>query len=148
VNISDIITPKSIIPALKVKSKKKLMQLMSEKASELTNIDAREIFETITHRETLGSTGIGNGIAIPHGKLTNVKSIFGIFARLEAPIDFDALDDRPVDLVFLLLAPALSGSEHLKALSRIARIFREDSMVQTIRGTKDAGALFAILTDF
>ena len=118
----------------------------SEKAAEITGLSERDIFDTIMQREKLGSTGVGNGIAIPHGKLKNVAHITGIFARLESPVDFEALDDEPVDLVFMLLAPETAGADHLKALSRIARILREPDMVSKLRQTKDASALFAFLT--
>ena len=145
-DLSDLITQKSILPALKAGSKKQLMQLLSEKAAEITGLGERDIFDTIMQREKLGSTGVGNGIAIPHGKLKNIKGITGLFARLETPVDFEALDDEPVDLVFLLLAPETAGADHLKALSRIARILREPDMVAKLRGTKDATALYAFLT--
>ena len=101
-DLSDLVTQKSIIPSVKVASKKQLLQLLSEKAAEITGLSERDIFDTIMQREKLGSTGVGNGIAIPHGKLKNVGSITGIFARLETPVDFEALDDEPVDLVFML----------------------------------------------
>ena len=100
-DLSDLVTQKAILPALKAGSKKQLMQLLSEKAAEITGLGERDIFDTIMQREKLGSTGVGSGIAIPHGKLKNVKSITGLFARLETPVDFEALDDEPVDLVFL-----------------------------------------------
>ena len=145
-DLSDLVTQKAILPALKATSKKQLMQLLSEKASEITGIGERDIFDTIVQREKLGSTGVGNGIAIPHGKLKSIKSITGVFARLDAPVDFEALDDEPVDLVFLLLAPETAGADHLKALSRIARILREPDMVAKLRGTKDANAIYAFLT--
>lgn len=145
-DLSDLITQKSILPVLKAGSKKQLMQLVSEKAAEITGLGERDIFETVMQREKLGSTGVGNGIAIPHGKLKNIKAITGIFARLETPVDFEALDDEPVDLVFLLLAPETAGADHLKALSRIARILREPDMVAKLRGTRDAAALYAFLT--
>lgn len=145
-DLSDLVTQKSIMPSVKVASKKQLLQVLSEKAAEITGLSERDIFDTIMQREKLGSTGVGNGIAIPHGKLKNVGSITGIFARLETPVDFEALDDEPVDLVFMLLAPETAGADHLKALSRIARILREPDMVSKLRQTKDASALFAFLT--
>jgi nitrogen PTS system EIIA component len=145
-DLSDLVTQKSIMPSVKVASKKQLLQVLSEKAAEITGLSERDIFDTIMQREKLGSTGVGNGIAIPHGKLKNVGSITGIFARLETPVDFEALDDEPVDLVFMLLAPETAGADHLKALSRIARILREPDMVAKLRATKDASALFAFLT--
>lgn len=145
-DLSDLVTQKSIMPSVKVASKKQLLQVLSEKAADITGLSERDIFDTIMQREKLGSTGVGNGIAIPHGKLKNVSHITGIFARLETPVDFEALDDEPVDLVFMLLAPETAGADHLKALSRIARILREPEMVSKLRATKDASALFAFLT--
>jgi PTS system nitrogen regulatory IIA component len=146
-DLSDLVSQKSIMPSLKAGSKKQLLQLLAEKASQITGLSERDVFDTIMQREKLGSTGVGNGIAIPHGKLKNVKNITGIFARLETPVDFEALDDEPVDLVFMLLAPETAGADHLKALSRIARILREADMVKKLRATKDAAALFAFLTE-
>ena len=145
-DLSDLVTQKSILPVLKAGSKKQLMQILAEKAAEISGLPERDIFDTIMQREKLGSTGVGNGIAIPHGKLKSIKSITGIFARLESPVDFEALDDEPVDLVFLLLAPETAGADHLKALSRIARILREPDMVAKLRGTGDQAALYAFLT--
>jgi nitrogen PTS system EIIA component len=146
-DLSDLVTQKSIMPTLKAGSKKQLLQLLAEKAAQITGLGERDVFDTIMQREKLGSTGVGNGIAIPHGKLKNIKNITGIFARLESPVDFEALDDEPVDLVFMLLAPETAGADHLKALSRIARILREADMVSKLRGTKDAAALYAFLTE-
>jgi nitrogen PTS system EIIA component len=146
-DLSDLLTQKSIMPALKAGSKKQLLQLLAERAAQITGLVERDVFDTIMQREKLGSTGVGNGIAIPHGKLKNVKNITGIFGRLETPVDFEALDDEPVDLVFMLLAPESAGADHLKALSRIARILREPETVKKLRGTKDATALFAFLTE-
>ena len=96
-------------------------------------------------REKLGSTGVGNGIAIPHGKLPKLNKLFGLFARLDRPIDFEALDGQPVDLVFLLLAPEGAGADHLKALARVARLLREPDVVQKLRQSRDADALYAVL---
>jgi PTS system nitrogen regulatory IIA component len=144
-DLSDLIQPGAIIPSLKASSKKQLLQILAEKAAELTGLSEREVFETVTQRERLGSTGVGNGIAIPHGKLPNISKITGVFARLEQPVDFEALDDQPVDLVFLLLAPENAGADHLKALSRIARLLRDPDMVAKLRGTVDAQALHSFL---
>ena len=106
----------------------------------------REIFDTLLHRERLGSTGIGDGIAIPHGKLVQLTRIVGVFARLDRPVDFDALDDEPVDLVFLLLAPEGAGADHLKALARIARVLRDGDTATKLRASRDPAALYALLT--
>jgi len=146
-DLSDLIEVSAIMPALKANSKKQLLQLLAEKAAAVTELPERVIFDTILQRERLGSTGVGNGIAIPHGKLSGVKKIVGVFARLESPVDFEALDDQPVDLVFLLLAPEGAGADHLKALSRIARVLRDNETVTKIRGTRDASAIYALLSE-
>lgn len=145
-DLSDLLKPQAILPSLKAGSKKQLLQVLAEKAAELTGLAERDIFETVLQRERLGSTGTGSGIAIPHGKLKNLKSILGLFARLEKPVDFESFDDEPVDIVFLLLAPEHAGADHLKALSRIARILRDPDMVAKLRGTPDAAALYAFLS--
>lgn len=145
-DLSDLIEASAILPALKTNSKKQLLQMLAEKASAITGIPEREIFDTILQRERLGSTGVGNGIAIPHGKLPGVKAITGVFARLESPVEFEALDDQPVDIVFLLLAPEGAGADHLKALSRIARVLRDADTVAKIRGTRDANAIYQLLS--
>lgn len=145
-DLSDLIAADAVIPALKANSKKQILQMVSEKAAEFTGLPEREIFDTLLQRERLGSTGVGNGIAIPHGKLPGIKKITGVFARLETPVDFEALDDQPVDLVFLLLAPEGAGADHLKALSRIARLLRNHDIVSKIRGTDDAAAIYTCLS--
>jgi PTS system nitrogen regulatory IIA component len=144
-SLSDLLAPGAVVPALKVNSKKQVLQEISERAAALTGIGEREIFDILLQRERLGSTGVGNGIAIPHGKLARLPGIFGLFARLERPIDFEAIDGQPVDLVFLLLAPETAGADHLRALSRIARILRDPQVVAKLRATRDAQALHAIL---
>ena len=146
-DLTDLIDVPAIMPALKANSKKQLLQLLSERAATITGIPEREIFDTILQRERLGSTGVGNGIAIPHGKLAHLSSIVGIFARLESPVDFEALDDQPVDLVVLLLAPEGAGADHLKALSRIARVLRDPDMVAKLRATDSASGIYAFLSD-
>jgi PTS system nitrogen regulatory IIA component len=123
------------------------LQELAAKASKVTGLSEREIFDVILQRERLGSTGVGNGIAIPHGKLASVNSIVGIFARLDQPVDFEALDDQPVDLVFLLLAPEGAGADHLKALSRIARVLRDQDLVAKLRATDSASAIYAFLNE-
>jgi len=146
-DLSDLISPEAIIPALKANSKKQALQAVAEKAAQNTGIDERAIFETLLQREKLGSTGVGGGIAIPHGKLPKLTRIFGLFARLARPIDFEALDDQPVDLIFLLLAPEGSGADQLKALARIARHLREPGVAGKLRASADQAALYAVLTE-
>jgi len=145
--LSDFISPDSVVASLKAKSKKQLLQDLSVRAARLTGLSGRDIFDVLLQRERLGSTGLGHGIAIPHGKVQGLKRIVGLFARLAEPVDFDAVDGDPVDIVFLLLAPEGAGADHLKALARISRLLREGSAVEKLRASKDAAALYALLTE-
>ena len=144
-DLSDLLSAGAILPNLKVGSKKQVLQALSERAASITGLTEREIFDTVQQRERLGSTGVGHGIAIPHGKLARLDGLHGVFARLEKGIEFEALDEEPVDLVFLLLAPEGAGADHLKALSRIARAMRNTETVEKIRGTTDAEAIYDLL---
>lgn len=144
--LTDLITRDAILPAMKVGSKKQALQELSERAARQCGVPAREIFEALIQRERLGSTGIGSGIAIPHGKL-KVERIFGVFARIEKPIDFESLDGEPVDLVLLLLAPEKAGADHLKALARAARLLRSQSTTAKLRATRDPAMLYSILAE-
>ncbi|MBS8262386.1 PTS IIA-like nitrogen-regulatory protein PtsN [Roseibium polysiphoniae] len=145
-DLGDLLTKEAVIAGLKAKSKKQAIQEMSAKAAELTGLSEREVFDTLLQRERLGSTGVGNGIAIPHGKLTRLDRLVGLFARLDKPVDFDALDDEPVDLVFLLLAPEGAGADHLKALARIARQLRDAAVTKGIRSSSDPEEIYSLLT--
>lgn len=144
--VLDFLNADAVAPALRASSKKQALQELSAHAARLTGLEEREIFDALWQRERLGSTGIGEGIAIPHGKLPSVTRLFGFVARLDKPLDFEALDGQPVDLLFLLLAPEGAGADHLKALARIARVLREPGTVERIRATRDADVLYAILT--
>jgi PTS system nitrogen regulatory IIA component len=141
----DLVSPNAIIPALKVNGKKQALQEIAAKAAALTGQSDRAIFEILLQREKLGSTGVGNGVAIPHGKLAKLANVFGLFARLERPVDFEALDGQPVDLIFLLLAPEGAGADHLKALARVARLLRDPEVARKLRSSQDADALYAVL---
>jgi PTS system nitrogen regulatory IIA component len=144
--LSDLLAPNAIFPLLKVNNKKQMLQELSAEAAKSTGSDERKIFEILLQRERLGSTGIGHGVAIPHGKLPKIERIYGLFARLEKPIDFEALDGEPVDLVFLLLAPETAGADHLKALALIARLLRDSIIAKKLRNSRDANSLYAVLT--
>lgn len=146
-NLAEIVDSQSILPSLKAQNKKQLLQEVAHAAGKLTAIDHRVIFETLLQREKLGSTGLGHGIAIPHGKIPTLTRVYGLFARLATPVEFDAVDNEPVDLVFLLLAPEHAGADHLKALARISRLLRDHDMVAKLRGTDSAEGLYAILTE-
>jgi PTS system nitrogen regulatory IIA component len=142
-----LISPEAVIPSLKAKSKKQLLQELSARAARLSGVDERDIFDVLWQRQRLGSTGLGQGVAIPHGKLAALKRIVGIFARLAEPVDFDAVDGDPVDIVFLLLTPEAAGADHLKALARVSRLLRDSPAVEKLRASKDAAALYAVLTE-
>ena len=145
--LTDLIAANAVIPALKVNGKKQALQELASRAAELTGQNERAILEILMQREKLGSTGVGNGVAIPHGKLPKLGRLFGLFARLERGIDFEALDGQPVDLIFLLLAPEAAGADHLKALARVSRLLRNQQTTEKLRAANNAEALYAILTD-
>ena len=145
-DISDLILPESVIANLRVTSKKQALQELAKKAAELTGQPERALFEVLMERERLGTTGVGHGIGIPHGKLPELDRLYGLFARLESPIDFDAIDEQPVDLIFVLLAPETAGADHLKALARVSRLFRDRAVCEKLRGTDSAEAIYALLT--
>ena len=143
--LTDLVVPQAVVPSLRVNNKKQALQELAARAAAICGRSEREVLEVLMQRERLGSTGIGNGIAIPHGKLARLERLFGVFARLERPIDFEALDGQPVDLVFLLLAPEGAGADHLKALARIARLLRNTEVAQKLRESRDAEALYAVI---
>jgi len=145
-DLSDLLHVEGVLPHMKANSKKQAIQELAAKAASLTDLPEREIFDTLLQRERLGSTGVGHGVAIPHGKLASLDRLVGVFARLDKPIDFDALDDDPVDLVFLLLAPEGAGADHLKALARVARVLRDPGTAAKLRATTEAAALYSLLT--
>ena len=145
--INDLLVPEGVVADLKATSKKQALQDLAKHAAEVSGLHERAIFDVLMERERLGTTGVGNGIAIPHGKLASLERLHGLFARLEQPIDFHAIDERPVDLIFVLLAPENAGADHLKALARISRLLRNNGICDKLRGTDSAEALFAILTE-
>lgn len=144
--IRDLLQPEAVVAGLKAANKKQALQELARQAAVVTGLNERKIFETVLERERLGTTGVGSGIAIPHGKLAELTRLYGVFARLEKPIDFDAIDEQPVDLVFLLLAPESAGADHLKALARVSRLLRDAAMCEKLRGAKTADGLYLLLT--
>ena len=145
--ITDLVAPEAILPALKVNSKKQALQELAARAASLTGQNERAVFEVLLQREKLGTTAVGYGVAIPHGKLPKLEKLFGLFARLERPIDFEAMDGQPVDLVFLLLAPEGAGADHLKALARVSRLLRNQATCEKLRATSKPEVLYALLTE-
>ena len=145
--IADLITPRSVVAQLRATNKKQALQELAKRAAALTGVQERTIYDVLIERERLGSTGIGMGIGIPHGRLPGLDTLCGIFARLDRPVPFDAIDDQPVDLIFLLLAPEGAGADHLKALARVSRLLRDRNVCEKLRGTDNADALYALLID-
>ena len=146
-DIPDLLAPRGIIAQLRVSKKKQALQEITRRAAAITGIAERAIYDVLAERERLGSTGIGKGVAVPHGKLAELTRLHGFFARLERPIPFDSVDNQPVDLMFVLLAPVDAGAEHLRALALVSRMLRDDAICQKLRGTDNADALYALLTD-
>lgn len=144
-DLGELLAPGGIIPSLKVTCKKQALQELANRASEVTGLEARQVFDTLLQRERLGSTGLGRGIAIPHVKFKKLKNIVCLFARLSEPIAFDSHDGEPVDLIFLLLAPEHASGDHLKALARISRLVREPAVLERLRTAEDADSLKAVL---
>ena len=144
--IVDIVSPDRVVADLRATSKKHALQLLAEKAAAATGLHERAVFDVLLERERLGTTGVGKGIAIPHGKLADLDGLYGIFAKLEQPVKFDSVDDQPVDLIFLLLAPESAGADHLKALARISRLLRDASTCKKLRAADDGQEVYRILT--
>jgi PTS system nitrogen regulatory IIA component len=148
VEIADLLTgPDAVLACVKASGKKALLADLAAKAAQLYKLDERRLFDRLLERERLGSTGIGGGIAIPHGRMPGLAKPVGLFARLGHPVDFDSIDERPVDSVFLLLAPEGAGADHLKALARVSRLLRDRSLVDKLRATENADALYALLVE-
>ena len=145
--LNTILEDGAIVANLKATSKKQALQEIARRAADVTGLDERAIFSVLMDRERLGTTGVGNGIAIPHGKLAEVDRVYGIFARLDKAVDFQSIDDQPVDLIFVLLAPEDAGADHLKALARVSRLLRDQDTCKKLRATSDTDALYAIITE-
>jgi len=144
--LADILSEDSVLVHDKVRDKTEALEILADQAASVTGQDASTIYEALAARETLGSTGLGNGIAIPHGKLPGLKGVSAAFLRLKQPAEFDSVDDQPVDLVFMLLAPAGAGADQLKALARVARLLRTDALVEALRSADKPQKLYALLT--
>src|SRR5919205_713835 len=143
--LSEFLDFDAIKPALSGGNKRALLQQLAQIASQRLNLDGGEILSSVSERERLGSTGFGQGVAIPHGKIEGLNRIYGLFARLGEPVDYKAIDGAPVDLVFLLLSPPDAGAEHLKALAAISRITRHGPTLDKMRGARSRDALAAVL---
>lgn len=146
--IADLLAgPNAVLASVKASGKKSLLTELSARAAAVFKANERQLFDRLLERERLGSTGIGGGIAIPHGRLAGIAKPCGLFARLAHPVDFDSIDERPVDIVFLLVAPEGAGADHLKALARVSRLLRDRALVEKLRATESADALYALLVE-
>jgi PTS system nitrogen regulatory IIA component len=145
-DFSDLLSPDAILAGISPGNKKALFQQLAAAAERVHGVDAAVVAHRLAERERLGSTGFGGGIAIPHGKLDGLDRVIAVFARLEKPVDFAAIDDLPVDLVFMLLSPVGAGAEHLKALARVSRLLRDRNIAAKLRGTASPDAVYALLT--
>ncbi|MDR3451061.1 MAG: PTS IIA-like nitrogen regulatory protein PtsN [Alphaproteobacteria bacterium] len=146
-NMRDLLPAKAVAASLEAASKKDVLLQISEAAAKNIGADAQAVFDVLWERERLGTTGVGQGIAIPHGRVAGLDKVSGFFARLAQPVGFDAIDDKPVDLVFLLLAPESAGADHLHALATVSRLLRDAKLCEQIRRAKDAGAIYRLLTE-
>jgi PTS system nitrogen regulatory IIA component len=145
--LSEFLSTDSVLPTVKAPNKRQLLQDLANHAAKRTGLDARRIFDVLLQRERLLTTGLGQGTAIPHGKFADLGRVHGLFAKLVHPVDFKSVDEQPVDLVFLLLSPEAASGDHLMALARVSRLFRDPHIVAKLRGTEDAEGLYAILTE-
>ncbi len=146
-DVVELLNSQCIIAHLKVSSKKQALQELAKRAARLTGQPERTIFDVLVERERLGTTGVGHGIAIPHGKLAELDRLHALFARLDTPIDFDAIDEQPVDLICVLLAPETAGADHLKALARVSRLLRDGAICEKLRGADSAEAIHALISE-
>jgi nitrogen PTS system EIIA component len=148
VEIADLLPGSdAVLACVKASGKKALLAELASRAATTFKLEERRLFDRLLERERLGSTGIGGGIAIPHARMVPLAKPCGLFARLAQPVDFDSIDERPVDIVFLLMAPEGAGADHLKALARVSRLLRDRSLVEKLRATDSADALYALLVE-
>ena len=144
--LADILAEESVLVCADIASKRDVLLKLAEKVAALTGQPASDAFDALNDRESLGSTGLGNGIAVPHGKFAPLKGVLAVFMKLGTPVDFESVDDQPVDIIMMLLAPMGAGADHLKALARVARILRSDTVAEALRRTNDPARIYAILT--
>ena len=141
-------SPAFVIFADAVENKAALFRLIAKNAARIADVDATEVENQLLSREKLGSTGFGDGVAIPHGRIGSLDKAFGMFVRLNRPVDYESVDDLPVDCIFALFSPADGGAAHLQALARISRQLRDREFVAKLRGARSTDAVFALLANF
>jgi len=140
-----LLCSETVFLSVTASSKKQLLEHIAERASELFDLDVGELLENLHARERLGTTGVGKGVGIPHARVSNIEDVHGIFAQLKSPIDFEALDDQPVDLVFMLIAPEESGDAHLRALAKVARLLRNTDTREKLRACETVDQVLEIV---
>lgn len=145
--LTDLVSPEAVLCGVKASSKKQALQEIALRANDAYGLDTRSVLEGLVAREKLGSTAMGNGVAIPHARIEGLGQIVGLFARLERPVDFEAADGQGVDLIFTLLAPQEAGSDHLRALAKVSRLMRNASVRAKLRETDGTDALYALVTE-
>lgn len=143
----DLLVAEAVLSRFDGTSKKQVLQDMAARAAELLSIDAQTVFDVLWEREKLGTTGVGGGIAIPHGRIAGLENVKAVFAQLKTPIEFEAVDEKPVDLIFLLLAPTEAGADHLHALATVSRALRDTHLCEKLRAAKTREALYRLLME-
>lgn len=143
-DISDLLAANGVVLRGGASSKRQALHAVAEAASHVLSIDDSRIFEALMEREALGSTGLGSGVAVPHARLRDIEKVTGVFVRLDAPVAFDAVDDRPVDLLFALFAPPKDGAEHLRALAAVSRALRSSELREQLRQARTTDAIRAL----
>ncbi|MDZ4371060.1 MAG: PTS IIA-like nitrogen regulatory protein PtsN [Phenylobacterium sp.] len=144
-NIDELLDRGAISLRVSAANKKKVLAVIAEIAARNFGLETGEVLDALTERETAGSTGVGYGVAVPHARLSGLERMHGVFVRLEQPVDFDSVDDQPVDLLFALFAPKNVGAEHLRALARVSRFMRQAELREHLRQARTADAIYALL---
>lgn len=144
-NIADIISKEAVLDNVQATTKRELVQVLSNKIANLAGVDERVVFDAVWERENLGSTGYGDGVAFPHARIEGLKKVTAMFVRLDEPVDFDSLDGKPVDLVFLLISPENSGADHLTALATLSRVLKTEGSCERLRKARSIEDLYAVL---
>lgn len=145
-DLSELLKPASVIPRLRAADREQVLSALADAAAKASGLSARAIYDSVQEREKLGGTGVGDGVAIPHARVEGLDTPLGVFARLDTSVDFEAADEQPADLVFLLLSPKEAGADHLKALASIARAFRKAELRESLRSAPSKEAIAILLT--
>ncbi len=143
-NIANLLSPESIVVDIQAGTKRELLEKIAAYGAQSSGLHEKEIFDALLQRERLGTTGTGDGVAIPHSRFANLNKIHGVFVRLSQPVDFEAVDEKPVDLIFTLLAPESAGADHLTALSQIAKVFKDEAAKSELRNAKNGAGIQSV----